>query len=363
MRYSHPVGDFPDSKAEGIWQWAALLPAGLAHRVSLGEGSTPLTALHDWNAPSRLFIKNESCNPTWSYKDRAAAVSISMARRFGLSATAAISTGNLGNSVAAYSAAARLGCTIFCNPEAPELQLALMSHYGARVFRGGDQNALMRQLIDRGGVMPASIACPLGGFANPYGIEGFKTIAFEIFSQLGRVPNRVFVPAGSGDGLFGIWKGFCELRDFVFSDRVPRMIACQAESADCYAAALRTGSNRPIRVPHPATIALSIAEEVGGYPALSAIRESGGDAIAVSDGEIRAAMKRIATNGIALEAASAAALAVAERMRANAGEGETWAVIGTGAIAKWPPLVTGGFTSPAVLPPGYSGLDSLLAAS
>lgn len=327
--------------------------------VTLGEGGTPLVPLRDWLGPARFWVKNESCNPTWSYKDRTASVSISMALAFGFKQTVAISTGNHGNAVAAYSAAAGLGCTIFCNPGAPDLQLALMRRYGARVVRGGNQNALVRQMVERGGVFPASIVCPLGGFANPYGVEGFKAIAAEIVEQLGRAPDRVFVPAGSGDGLYGIWKGFRELREFGVTDRVPKIVGCQAEGAACYAEAIRTGATKPVYIKDPKTVALSIAEEVGGSLALDAIRDSGGTAIAVSEDAILGAMRTLSGCGMALEAASAAALACAGTMAGDADAGEDWVMIGTGAIAKWPPMVTAGFTMPGALPPDFSDWGAL----
>lgn len=351
VHYTEPPARFPDPSKTGIWQWQDLLPC--TEGVSLGEGGTPLTLLRPG-----VYIKNESCNPTWSYKDRAAAVSISMARQFKLPATVAISTGNLGNAVAAYSAAADLRCTIFCNPDAPELQLALMQLYGARVFRGGNANALVRQYVERGRVFPATICCPLGGFANPYAIEGFKTIAFEIWQQLGRVPDRVFAPAGSGDGLYGIWKGFRELRDFGLTDTVPRMIACQAEGAACYAKAIATNASAPVRIPHPRTVALSIAEEYAGYPALTAIRDSEGDAVAIDEEQILWAMRALAAKGIALEPASATPFAAAALVPQQCEE--TWVLIGTGSLAKWPPLVTEGFTMPPALPPNFDNLDQLL---
>lgn len=359
VRYDAPPRHWPDPHGDGLWRWADLLPA--RDGVSLGEGGTPLRPVKGWTGAGSLLLKNESCNPTWSYKDRAASVSITMARQFGMKETVAISTGNLGNSVAAYSAAAGLGCTIFCNPDAPELQPALMQRYGARVFRGGNANALVRQMVERGGVFPASIVCPLGGFANPYGIEGFKTIAFEIFEQLGRrVPEAVLVPAGSGDGLYGIWKGFSELHWFGLSDRVPRIIGCQANGADCYADAMASGAPHPTHVPHPRTVALSIAEEIGGYPALDAMRQSGGDSIAVPDDAILDAMRQLTGQGIAIEPASSTPLAVARAIAARQRAGETWVLIGTGTLVKWPPLVTAGTSMPRLLPPDFTDLGALL---
>lgn len=351
MRYRTTAGEFRDSAQPGLWKYRGLLPP--VEPVSLHEGGTPLIPFRG------LWLKNETVNPTWSWKDRPGAASISVARHFGFNQTVAISTGNHGNSVSAYSAAAGLGCTIFCNPGAPELQLALMARYGSRVFRGGDANALVRQMVERGGVFPASIVCPFGGFSNPFGIEGFKTIAFEIFDQLKRrVPDRVFVPAGSGDGIYGIYKGFTELRDLGLTDRVPKMIACQAAGAACYVKAIEENAPRPIRIAHPETIALSIAEEIGGYPALAAIRESGGTAIAVDDEAIRAAALECARAGFAIEPASASSVAVAMTLD---NDGETWVAIGTGALTKWPPLITEGFRMPDALPADYADLDGLNA--
>jgi len=354
VRYNSVPQAFPSGDRPGIWKWSDLLPSP-GTGITLGEGDTPLVAV----GPG-LYLKNETSNPTWSYKDRAAAVSITMARAFQLPATVCISTGNLGNAVAAYSTAAGLCCTIFCNPDAPDLQLALMQLYGARVFRGGNANALVHRYVARGDVFPASIICPLGGFANPYGIEGFKTIAFEIWQQLGHVPDRVFVPAGSGDGLYGIYKGFVELRQFGLTDRVPRMIACQAEGAACYVKAQASGAPAPVHIGHPNTVALSIAEEVGGYPALTAIRESGGDAIAVTDEQILTAMRALAKKGLAIEPSSASTYAVATAIADQIPDNETAVLIATGSLVKWPPQVTRSFTMPPVLPPDYTDLAALL---
>lgn len=326
--------------------------------ISLGEGRTPLVPVRCWTGAARLLVKNESCNPTWSYKDRAAAVSATMARLFRRRETVAVSTGNLGNSVAAYSSAASLPCTVFCNSASPPLQLALMRHFGARVFRGGNQPELMRRIVLERDAYPATIVCPLDGAANPFGIEGFKQIAFEIFEDLKGVPDRVFVPAGSGDGLFGIAKGFEELKAFGFCAKTPRMIACQSTGADCYAAAMRAGSPAPVPVANPKTLALSIAEHAGGRPALDAIRRSGGDARAVSDTAILAAMTELAREGMALEPASSAAFAVAKTMQ-DEGRDETWVVIGTGASVKWPALLTNGFVMPEELPANLSDPERL----
>ena len=360
--YSTTAADLDDRSRPGLWRWRGLLPPVEAEQiVSLYEGHTPLLPVKAWGGAARLFVKNETMNPTWSYKDRAASVSITMARWFGYSRTLAISTGNLGNAVSAYSAAAGLHCAIFCNAKAPDLQLAMMEHYGSRVFRGGDQNALARKLVERGGWYPATVICPRDGFGNPYGIEGFKTIAFEIFEQLeGRVPDRVFAPAGSGDGLYGIWKGFRELHHLGIAKTLPRMFACQASGADCYVRAVRSRSRKLTALPSVSTAALSIAEKIGGELTLGALYQSQGDAIAVSDAEMFDAVHALSRVGLALEPASAASFAVARALGAETGAGETWVAIGTGAAVKWPRDITDRFTMPDELPGDFSNIDELL---
>lgn len=359
VRYRNAAAPLRSAEGPGVWRYRGLLPP--FEPVSLGEGGTALVPLPFWTGKNRLLLKNETTNPTWSWKDRPGTASISAAKHFGFPETVAISTGNHGNSMSAYSAAGGLRCTIFCNPDAPDLQLALMSRYGSRVFRGGDANALVRKMVERGGVYPASIVCPLGGFTNPYGIEGFKTIAFELFEQLGgRVPDRVFVPAGSGDGIFGIYKGFTELRQIGLTDRIPKMVACQAESAACYVEALKQDSPRPIRFAHPHTVALSIAEEIGGYPALGAVRDSAGTAVAVNDEQITTAALECARAGFAIEPASASTVAAAKTLAAEAPEDETWVAVASGALVKWPPLITRGFVMPEAYPADFADLDQLL---
>ncbi len=362
VRYRTTPEQLSDVTRPGIWRWCGLLPPVPEDKiVSLGEGTTPLLRIRNRNSPAALYLKNETMNPTWAYKDRAASVSATMARLLGFSRTVAISTGNLGNSVAAYSSAAGLQCTIFCNPGAPELQIALMQRYGARVFRGGDQNALVRRLVERGGWFPATVVCPRDGFANPYGVEGFKTMAFEIFEQLGnRVPDRLFAPAGSGDGLYGIWKGFDELYRLGISKSRPKMIACQAEGADFYVRAIRSGAKKLTALPAVSTVALSIAEKIGGELTLGALYESQGTAMSVSDEQMLITARELGREGFALEPASAASVACAHMIADEATPGEIWVAIGTGAAVKWPQDLTSGFAMPGALPPDFRDIDSLL---
>ena len=247
----------PDSSGHavpGLWRWRSLFPPTREESaLSLQEGGTPLLRVRSGREGLTLLVKNETANPTWSWKDRPNCVSVSMSREFGFHRVAAISTGNHGCAAAAYSAAAGLNCVVFCHADAPLTQVALMSSYGATVIRGGDQEALLRQLLRRGDCYPSTILCRRAGYSNPFGIEGFKTIAFEICEQMSQsVPDRVFVPTGSGDGIYGVWKGFRELRALGWIDKTPKMIACQASGADSHSGHFKenrdTANHCPLRL-------------------------------------------------------------------------------------------------------------------
>src|SRR5581483_9680444 len=282
-----------------------------------------------------------------------------MAREFGYLNVVAISTGNHGNAAAAYSAAGGRRCLIFCHEQAPELQLALMRHYGAAVFQGGRQAEMVKRLVGRGDWFPSVILCPRDGSANPFGLEGFKVIAFEIFEQLaGRIPDRVFVPVGSGDGIYGIWKGFMELCAIGRAGRTPRMYACQAAGANPYVRAFCAGAHHLTAVNSAKTVALSIAEKIGSEQALRVIYESGGAALEADDEEILRTATCLAHEGFALEPASACAVACARRLE-NPGS-EIWVAIGTGAAVKWPPSITNGFRAPEKLPADFDKVEELL---
>lgn len=340
VRYRY--GSLPLERAReqpGLWQWKSLLPdAGADCITSLGEGSSPLVPIRREPGRPRILIKNETANPTWSYKDRANTLSVSMARRFGLENLCTISTGNHGNSAAAYSSAGGVRCIVFCGAEVPCRQTSQMRLYGAEVLVGGNQQELLLKLINGGGWYPAVIVCPRAGCANPYGIEGYKTIAFEIQEQLlGRIPDRVFVPVGSGDGFYGIAKGFRELVLSGRASRMPKMMACQTVAANPFVRAFREGRRTLTRVVGDvSTVALSIGERIGGQPALHAIYESGGEALEVEESEIRRITRWLAGCGLALEPSSATALAGALVYDRSASEEETWVVIGTGTALRWP---------------------------
>ncbi|MDZ4796951.1 MAG: pyridoxal-phosphate dependent enzyme [Bryobacteraceae bacterium] len=321
--------------ATGLHQWRELLPA-FDNPVSLYEGNTPLVPYPVPGSPVRLLIKNETQNPTWSWKDRANAMSSSAARQFGYKNLVVVSTGNHGNAAAAYSSAAGLRCRVLCNSDVPAVQVQLMRHYGAETIIGDNQEQLLCELLAGGDWFPGIVICPRIGYANPFSVEGFKTIAFEIVEQLnGTVPDRIFVPTGSGDGLYGVAKGFRELVLSGEIERSPRIVCCQARQVNPFVQAFREGRRHLTRVAGCPTLAASIAEEIGDQVALQAIYDSGGEARDASEVEIRHAVHQLAHHGLALEPASAVGLACALAHPEVKSE-ETWVVIGTGTAIRWP---------------------------
>jgi threonine synthase len=330
-----------------VWDYDALLPLDRAAAVSLGEGGTPLLRLPALNVEiglPDLYLKVETGNPTGSFKDRFQTVSMSVARSLGYPRAAIVTTGNAGSAAAAYAAAAGIRLVAITDPVAPEEQRRMMGFYGAVVTapsRPGPVVDNARELIDTlvrdHGCFPTTVQGTYAGPANPYGVEGYKTIGFEVWNQLGRVPDRVCVPTSGGDALYGPYKAFTELVSLGVADRVPAMVACQAAGAGFLAESLRRGDGG-VAVVVPDTFALSIADPTGSPSALRAISETSGDAWTATDDELLAAMRLLARHGICVEAASAAPLAA---LRSAAAEGrvdvgETVVAVLTGGGQKWP---------------------------
>jgi len=349
VAYTPAEARFTPTSDSGLWRWRDLLPPVNGKPLTLGEGDTPLVPLPHCGGAS-LFLKNETQNVTWSWKDRSGCVSVCVAREFGFRKVAAISTGNLGNAVAAYATAAGLDCVVFCHPDSPALQVAQMMSYGAKVVRGGDQSALLHDLVVNEGYFPCSAMSPQDGCSNPFGVEGLKTIAFEIVEQLGnRAPDRVFVPVGSGDGVFGVWKGFRELGRSGLIQKVPQMVACQATGADSLFRAFSQRKNHVERLAQVSTAALSVGELAAGDHALRAVYESQGTVMLSSDEETFDAMHALMHCGFAVEPSSAVAYSCARKRLPESAPDETWVVIASGAAVKWPDSLLVGFEMPAVV--------------
>ncbi len=311
------------STARGLWRFGALLPVAGDRAVSLGEGATPLIHLRRLGRRlglPRLYAKDESQNPTWSYKDRLCSVAVTHAVETGGRVITVASTGNHGASTAAYAARAGLPCVIFTLASVPDTMKTLMQAYGAAVVACPTPESRwtrMRQGIERLGWYPTGgfIRPPIG--SNPYGVDGYKTIAYEVAEDLDwTAPDVVVVPSAYSDGLFGIWKGWTELHSLGLVKTLPRMIA--AEPFGPLADALERALDVPERVPGGSSVAFSIASPYGTYQGLTALKASGGMGVRITDEGLFEAQRTLAREeGIFAEPSSIASITAVMQMRAQ----------------------------------------------
>ena len=313
----------PDaSSGRGLWRYGDVLPVAEDDGVSLGEGGSPLHRLDRLAGElglAALLAKDETRNPTWSFKDRLACMAVSTAKRVGARAIVSSSTGNAGASAAAYAARAGLPCVVFTVKGAAGPMMTQMRAYGATVVaveNKADRWILMEHAVRNYGWFPTSpFFGPVVG-SNPYGMEGYKTLAYEIVEQLGwAVPDCCVLPVCYGDALIGMWRGFEDMRAFGWTDRMPRMIA--AEVYGSLAATLERGGDAldDMRRNHE-TVATSIAATRSTFQALDALRRSGGTAAVIGNEEAMRCQQVLAREaGLYVEPSSAVALAAVEALR------------------------------------------------
>jgi threonine synthase len=326
----------------GIWRWRALLPS-LGVELTLGEGATPLLRSRRAGPGlglEGLLLKYEGANPTGSFKDRFQAVSMSVARSLGFERAFCASTGNHGLAAAAYARLAGLACLVLLHEESPSAFDEAIADCGATVARvpAAERDGLMRDLLGAGW-FPATCLAPLP-VPNPFGAEGYKTIAYELLEQLGAAPDAVVVPVGAGDGFYGLAKGFVELAELGLIARPPPVYAVQPRGADALVlAASRAGADEvaPLDAAAPSA-ALSIREAATGGHALRLLRQTGGGAVAVDDAEILAAAARLAEEPLTVDVASAASVAGAAALAGRGLLPRTARVVAllTAAGARWP---------------------------
>jgi threonine synthase len=319
-------------------------PAGAP---TLGEGNTPLVRIPELNRElglPNLWLKLESVNPTGAFKDRFHAVSLAVARELGFTRALVCTAGNHGTSCAAYAARAGIELLVILSPLSTPEQRRLMRLFGARVAvprSGGlvmaDVRSLEEPLVREHGFYPSTVLGLVWGPANPYGVEGYKTIAYEIAGQLGRAPDRVCVPTSSGDSIYGPYKGFRELKQLGRIERLPRMTACQSREANFVVETLRQGLDHLATV-EPTTLAISIGDPTGSQGILTTIQETGGDAWDAPDAELLECVALLGRHGVCVEAASASALAALRRaVKQGRLDREEWIVaVLTGTGMKWP---------------------------
>ncbi len=299
-----------------IWRYGALLPVEPAGAVDLGAGMTPLVKADRLAAElglNELWLKNDSVNPTGSFKDRVVSVALTAARDFGFKVAACASTGNLANSVAAHAAWAGMAAYVFVPADLEPAKIVATAVYGARLVAiEGNYDDVNRLCAELAGEYPdwAFVNVNLRSFYS----EGSKTLAFEVAEQLGwRPPDHVVVPVASGSQLTKIDKGFRELSKVGLLPAETEVRISGAQAAGCSPVAQAFAENsefvKPVR---PSTIAksLAIGNPADGPYALDVVRRSGGGFGAATDDEIVEAIKLLArTEGIFAETAGGVTIA------------------------------------------------------
>jgi threonine synthase len=288
-----------------LWRYRELLPVRREDNiVTLGEGWTPLLhakSLGQSLGISELHVKDESLNPTQSFKARGMSVAVSMAKELGAKKLAAPSAGNAGGALAAYGAHAGIAVYLFMPRDTPRANIVECEVAGAHV-------TLIDGLITDCGAEVARRKESEGWFdvstlKEPYRVEGKKTLGYEIAEQLGwTLPDVIVYPTGGGTGLVGMWKAFDEMQQLGWmGEKRPRMVTVQAAGCAPIVRAFEAGASVGEPIQNATTIAagLRVPKAIGDFLILDAIRESGGTAIAVSDDELIEGAKEMArTEGI-----------------------------------------------------------------
>jgi threonine synthase len=312
------------SGPSSMWRYAPVLPvSNSAAIVSLGEGMTPLVRARRLGArlgAHDLWVKDDGVNPTGSFKARGLSCAVSMCVELGVKKVAIPSAGNAAGAMAAYAAAAGIEAHIFMPRDVPQSNFIECSAAGARV-------TLVDGLISDCARIVAERKESEGWFdvstlKEPYRIEGKKTMGYELAEQFRwELPNAIFYPCGGGVGLIGMWKAFGEMEELGWvSSARPKMIAVQAEGCQPIVRAFEQGKLRSEFFEHAQTVAsgLRVPKPLGDALTLQAVRESGGTALAVSDGEmIDAAVELASDEGIFIAPEGGACVAAARKLLAS----------------------------------------------
>ena len=327
-----------------VWRYKELLPVTIPP-VTLNEGGTPLYHLKKLGAEMglpHLYAKHEGMNPSGSFKDRGMTVGVSMAIQLGKKSVACASTGNTSASLAVYAAKAGIPAVVLLpagKVAVGKVAQALM--HGAKVIS-------VRGNFDRALEMVHDLCLSHGLYLlnsiNPYRLEGQKTIGFEALDQLGEIPDRFVLPVGNAGNISAVYKGFLELQELGFIDRLPMMTGIQAQGSSPVVRAIR--ENLPVVIPeaNPETIAtaIRIGAPVNAEKALTAIRMTGGLAETVTDEEILRMQRDLARKeGIGVEPASAASVAGIRKLVENGmiDRNEKIVCVVTGHLLKDPDTV------------------------
>ena len=332
------------SRPSSMWRYREVMPVDSDENiVTLGEGFTPL--LH---APrlgkslgmSELYIKDESLNPTGSFKARGMSAAVSMAKELGVKKVAAPSAGNAAGALAAYAARAGMEAHLFMPRDTPRANVVESIELGAHV-------TLIDGLITDCGAEVAKRKDAEGWFdvstlKEPYRVEGKKTLGYELAEAMGwTLPDVIIYPTGGGTGLIGMWKAFDEMEEMGWIGSMrPRMVTVQSEGCAPIVTAFEKGERFADMFPNATTVAsgLRVPKAIGDFLILDAIRASGGSAVAVSDADLIAAVREIgAAEGVFAAPEGGACLPALRKLieRGEVERDERVVLFNTGAGVKY----------------------------
>ena len=290
------------TREKSLWRYREVLPLpDGVERVSLGEGGTPLLRAERFGRAvelSELWIKDESQNPTQSFKARGMAVAVSMAKYLGATKLAVPSAGNAGGALAAYAARAGLEAHIFMPRDTPRANIIECRELGAQV-------TLIDGLITECGTEIAKRKRAEGWFdmstlKEPYRVEGKKTLGYELAEQLDwQLPDVVLYPTGGGTGLIGMWKAFDEMEALGWiGEKRPRMFSVQATGCAPIVRAFQAGEKAAAEFPDAHTIAsgLRVPKAIGDFLILKILRQSNGGAVDVDDEEMMRVTRQVGSS-------------------------------------------------------------------
>jgi len=329
------------TREKSLWRYREVLPLpGDVEPVSLGEGGTPLLRAQKFGGDIDLWIKDESLNPTQSFKARGMSVAVSMAKHLGATKLAVPSAGNAGGALAAYAARASLEAHIFMPCDTPRANIIECRELGAYV-------TLIDGLITDCGAEIArrkakEVWFDMSTLKEPYRVEGKKTLGYELGEQFNwRLPEVVLYPTGGGTGLIGMWKAFDEMEALGWiGKKRPRMFAVQATGCAPIVDAFEAGEKTAGEFPEAHTIAsgLRVPKAIGDFLILNILRQSNGGAIAIDDEEmIRVAREVGSSEGLFIAPEAAACFAALKSLRSagKIGSGERVVIFNTGSGIKY----------------------------
>lgn len=306
---------------ENLWQrYLDFLPFNqMKPDLHLGEGNTPLIRadrrLQEFTCINHLFLKNETQNPTWSFKDRGSLACIYMSREMKENVTATISSGNMGNSIAAYGAKAGIKVIVFVPEFVPREKIFSMFIHGAKVIRvkADDYSRMKKHILGLAKKLKLRIVSGNG----PIRVEGYKLTAFEMFEQMKkRVPDYIAVPTSACGHIRGIFKGYRELQKAGLIEKLPRMIIVQAKNNSPIVSAIQQGKDQviPFYNFHTIAEAITTGNPMGGDELIHKAKKYHWLAESVTEGEILQSQKKFGEVGYFVEPASATSLYAVKKL-------------------------------------------------